>query len=150
MRKTLKQMTALVRKYKRDTGMITTSRDILNAAGVGERDTRNQIKALQNFVRDRIKYIPDPRDVEMVQTPPRTLDIRTGDCDDKAVLLATLSETIGFASRFRAIGVNGGPYSHVLAEVRIGQRWLPLETIIAGVEPGWFPPDTTRFMVAHV
>lgn len=141
-------MVAIVRKYKSDANVITLARRIMK--NVPERDAREMIRSLQAFVRDRIKYVQDPRGLEMIQTPPRTLEIGTGDCDDKAILLATLLETVGFRTRFEAVGMNDGPYSHVLMAVHLGRGWVPLETIIPGVEPGWFPPDATRLMVAHV
>jgi transglutaminase-like putative cysteine protease len=149
VRATLKRMVAIVRRYKTDETTIGAARSILKAAAT-ERDTGRMIAALQGWVRDKIMYVADPADLEMIQTPPRTLTIRTGDCDDKAILLATFLESVGLKTRFEAIGVNGGPYSHVLLSVRYGKGWLPLETIVPGAPPGWFPPDATCLMVAHV
>jgi transglutaminase-like putative cysteine protease len=95
--------------------------------------------------------------VETLQTPKELLRTKQGDCDDKATLLATMLQTIGFPTRFCAVGVREGPYSHVLVEAKAPGHpkadrngWVALETILPGVEPGWFPPDATRKMVAHV
>lgn len=168
VRKTLRDMVAIVRKYRSDAGTIDTARRVLTACGI--KDVRAQksqsIACLQGWVRDSIAYVPDPREVEMIQTPPRTLDIGTGDCDDKAILVATLLETVGFDTRFMAVGGNGlewaggdpmaaqydgrPPYSHVLAQVRMGQGWLCLETIVDSAVPGWCPPGIQVLMVAHV
>lgn len=170
MRRTLRDMVAIVRKYRSDAGTINVARQVLTASGI--RDVRSMkaaaITAEQQFVRDTIAYVPDPRDVEMLQTPPQTLSIGTGDCDDKSILVACLLETIGFTTRFMAVGglgaewANGGddwcgspdstpPYSHVLAQVRMGgNSWLCLETIVAGAVPGWCPPGIDVLMVAHV
>jgi hypothetical protein len=45
--------------------------------------------------------------------------------------------------------MNGGKLSHVLTEVRCGKGWMPLETI-RPVEAGWFPPNVTTKMIAHI
>lgn len=148
VRATLREMVKLARHYQKDVGVVTLARRLTQS--LPEKDYAAEVAALQAFVRDRIRYVRDPRGAEMVQTPKRTLEMRCGDCDDKATLLAALLESIGAPARFVAIGVGGGPYSHVLAEARVGSRWIPLEAIVPGVGPGWMPPDTTRLMVAHV
>jgi len=51
-------------------------------------------KALYYFVQNKIKYVPDP-DRQYVQIPSETLISGGGDCEDSALLLATLLEAIG-------------------------------------------------------
>lgn len=143
---TLDRMVALTRKYQRDLTVIRAAREITDRCP--ERAARAQIQCLQAWVRDYIKYVNDPRLIEMIQTPVETLRIRTGDCDDKATLLATLLETMGFTTRFIAIAEDtpGLPpqYSHVMAQVRLGPGWINLETILPGVGVGWFPSNVAR------
>ncbi|MBS7614950.1 transglutaminase domain-containing protein [Candidatus Bathyarchaeota archaeon] len=55
-----------------------------------------QARRLYEYVRDEIAYIHDPRSTEEVQPPEVTLKLGGGDCDDKAVLLASLLMSIGF------------------------------------------------------
>lgn len=168
VRKTLRDMVAIVRKYRTDVTSVTLARQILVSQGI--RDARREkpacIRFLHCWVRDSIIYMPDPQEVEMLQTPPRTIEVGTGDCDDKAILLATLLATIGFATRFKAVGGVGAewsgdendeggeadtvPYTHVFSEVRLGTRWLPCDTIVANSTPGWEPPNIGCLMVAHV
>lgn len=152
IRETLRQMVALVRQYKKDIGIITLARQIIDAAPgpANAKNYRDFVTLLQHFVRDRIRYVPDIHDTEMLQTPIRTLQIATGDCDDKATLLAALLASIGFATRFVALGFKNGPYTHVLAEVKLGTRWVPLETILDGKEPGWFPDGVTSALPYYV
>lgn len=145
---TLRRMVQIVRKYKSDVTTLDAARRI--TAQVPERDARGIIHALQRWVRDQIRYVMDPRGLEMVQTPPRTLDIRTGDCDDKSVLLATLLETMGYPTGFCAYGFKGEGFSHVIALVKLGHGWCPLETIVPGVGPGWRPPDPTSALPVYV
>lgn len=164
VRKTLRDMVAIARKYKSDVTTITAARQILSACGI--RDVRKEkpaaIRALFNWVKHNIGYCPDPVDLEMIQTPPRTLSTGYGDCDDQAILLATMLATIGLATRFKAVGgvgeewsgnegdTGGESYSHVYSQVRLGDRWMALDTIVASSYPGWEPPDITVLMVAHV
>jgi transglutaminase-like putative cysteine protease len=147
-RVTLKTMVRIVRAAKLDPGVRQAAQEITRP--LPPKAYPAEVTALQHFVRDRIRYVQDIRGVETVQTPQRTLETGSGDCDDKSVLLAALLESIGHPARFLALGFNGGDYSHVLVETRCGRGWLALETILPGVEPGWSPPDITRQMVAHV
>lgn len=140
---TLDTMAAITRKYQRDINIVNAARQITQS--VPERNSRGLIETLQTWVRDHVKYVNDPRLVEMVQTPPQTLKILMGDCDDKATLLATLLESIGFTTRFIAISeMDGLPWSHVMAQVRLGDRWVNLETIVPGAGVGWFPANVAR------
>lgn len=141
-------MVRMVRAARTDTGVRKKAQIVTN--DLTPKDYAAEVRAMQRFVRDRIRYVRDIRDVETVQTPQRTLDTGSGDCDDKAVLLSALLESIGHRTRFHALGFNGGDYSHVIVDTKMGARWIPLETIVPGREAGWIPPDATRHMVAHV
>jgi len=57
-------------------------------------------KALYYFVKENFNYIPDPTGVEYVKKPEETLANRGGDCDDLALLLASLLESVGIKTRF--------------------------------------------------
>ena len=89
------------------------------------------IRALHEFVRDEIRYLRDPVNLERVATPEATLEIGQGDCDDKATLLAALLDSIGHPSRFVAVGFNGDGFSHVLVETKVAHTgndrkdWMP-------------------------
>lgn len=149
-RATLRVMCKLVRQHKTDTGIRALAQQITRS--LDSKAFSDELRALQNFVRDRVRYVRDVRGVETLQTPVRTLELGSGDCDDKAVLLATMLESIGFKTRFRAVGLNREAYSHVLAEGfdPTKRQWVPLECIVPGAEPGWFPGNVTRSMFAHV
>lgn len=158
---TLKIMVNMVLQYRPDPTVRVTAQELVRDCP--SRDSVCQIKALHQFVRDCIKYLPDVRDVETIQTPDYTLRMRSGDCDDHSVLMAALCESIGKQTRFLAVGIRGEGFSHVSSQVLLGTRWVNLETIIPtlkdawGALPagtptpiGWFPPDATRFMPARV
>src|SRR5262249_14012935 len=101
-------------------------------------------------VRDQVRYTHDIDGVETVQTPIYTLRELAGDCDDKAVLLNALAASIGYPTRFCAIGTEGDSFSHVMAQAKLGGGFVNMGTIVPGVKLGWFPPDATCAMVAHV
>ncbi len=146
---TLKHMVRLAREYKKDAGVREVAAALVRP--LAQYDTAGEVRVIHAFVRDGIRYTSDIAGVETLQTPKATLEMGVGDCDDKSLLLAALLGAIGKKTRFVAIGMKGGPLSHVLTEVRYGKagKWLPLETI-RPVEVGWSPPDVTSKMIAHV
>jgi transglutaminase-like putative cysteine protease len=149
VRATLTAMAKIVRQYKVDANIHELARRLTaalppqNTAGA----TPLYLATLQQFVRDKIRYVMDTDGVETLQTPDYTLSIMAGDCDDKSILLATLLASVGYPPMFFAVGTHGQPYSHVLAGARIGTRQIPLETIIPagnpGANPGQMPPGVT-------
>ena len=108
VRGTLKKMAALVRKYSSDVTTGTTARELLRSGGISDirkqRQARASVTLLQHWVRDEIAYVYDPPEVEWIQTPPRTLTLGTGDCDDKAILLNAMLASVGFQTQFLAVG----------------------------------------------
>jgi transglutaminase-like putative cysteine protease len=113
------------------------------------RNYRAEMTALHAFVRDQIRYVRDPEGIESVATPEKTLQLGQGDCDDKSTLLAALLMSVGHPVRFVAVGMGGGPLSHVLVESRLADKWVPLETIIPK-PPGWYPSGVTKRFVLHI
>jgi hypothetical protein len=79
-----------------------------------------QAKALYYFVRDNIRYVHDPSR-EYIMSPHETLLGKAGDCDDMAVLLVNLEKAIGQEVRYASAP------QHLYLEVRIKDRWLPLD-----------------------
>lgn len=158
---TLKIMVRLTLEYRASPMVRVTAQNLVRECA--SRDAMCQVSTIHAWVRDHIKYLSDVRDVETIQTPDYTLQMGSGDCDDQSVLTASLLESLGFQARFMAIGVRGGGFSHVSSQVKLGTRWVNLETILptltqpwAGMPAGtptpigWFPPDCTRVMPARV
>ena len=146
-KRTLAVMVDLVRQYKTDMNVRSTAIQLTSLCQ--PKDRRCELTQLQHFVRDSIRYVGDVDGVETVQTPVATLRLGAGDCDDKSVLLCALAASIGFATRFCAVGVRGGDFSHVMAQAKLGTGYINMETIVPDVEIGWFPPDATCVMTAH-
>jgi transglutaminase-like putative cysteine protease len=55
------------------------------------------------FVRDNIQYVSDPYAKEYIASPLETLKTGGGDCDDGALLLAAMLESIGVNTRIVTI-----------------------------------------------
>lgn len=141
---TLNHMREYVRASVRLPEQIVRNKatEIFARAGVPPRKYMRELAALHAFVRDRVRYVRDPVGVELVQTPEVTLQKMSGDCDDKATLLAALLESTGHPAKFTAVAFGGNQFSHVLTQAKAGTRWIPAETIIQ--KPlGWFPPGVT-------
>lgn len=146
---TLKAMRQFARDAIRDPKQKIRSLALDIVASLPARSRIMEVKWLHEFVRDEIRYVRDPVDVELVSTPARTLEVRQGDCDDKSTLLAALLESVGHPARFKAVGLNGGPYSHVFVETKLGESWVPLETII-NRPIGWYPQGITSSYILKV
>ena len=148
IRATLHIMRDLTREYRQDPLIRDLAKRITISCRAKE--FRCELEAVHNFVRDRIKYIRDVHDVETVQTPDKTLADKSGDCDDKCVLLASLLQSIGHPARFVAVAFQkGAPFSHVFVESPIGGYWRACET----TEPwpmGQRPPGIARYMFVKV
>lgn len=115
------------------------------------KDFRCEILRLYEWVDENIRFVRDINGVETIQTPARTLDLGVGDCDDHAILLSALLESIGHPTRFAALGFAPGHFSHVLAETKIGRdKWLSLETTVPGAFPGWYPPRVSERMIQKI
>lgn len=144
---TLKIMRGLVRRYKKELIIRRCAMDLVQ--NNGQKAYTEEVRDLFTFVRDNIRYLKDIADVETVAAPDFTLETRQGDCDDKAVLLASLLESIGHRARFVALSFSPGIYSHVIVETKIGRYWVPLETT-EPVPMGWYPPGVLDRMVVHI
>jgi len=166
VKETLRRMVHISRKFLKPSGLdfpaiqslvlvrTTAQRAVQHCA---EKDYVAEVSALHLFVRDHIRYVRDMLNAETLQYPDKTLLLKSGDCDDKSLLMCCLANCIGYPSRFCAIAVRDEPeFSHVSAQVLVdGEGWVNAETIPiddAGtkVELGWFPPDATQIIKAHI
>lgn len=92
----------LVDAFKQDPKLAWFAADICRAAGAPTRDGPAQLAALLRWVQESIYYVNE--DGERLQSPVRTLQARSGDCDDCAALTCALAESIGYQSRFVLYG----------------------------------------------
>lgn len=145
-RVTLQLMGQLVRRYKKSIPIRQLAFSIIDNVR-GHKNFADQVRAIHRYVRNNIQYVKDVNGVETLATPEKTLEFKKGDCDDQAVLIATLLESIGHPTRFVAIKMDTfGPYVHVFAETKVGRKWLPVETT-ENWPVGMGPPKFAQRMV---
>jgi hypothetical protein len=134
---TIREMERLVDKGRADLVVNDAAIRIIRAAGVAPKDYAREVTALFRYVRDKVRYVKDPISVELVHSAAETLKRRAGDCDDKAVLLATLLQSVGHKTRFQVVATRPGDFHHVLIQAQVGGRWVPLDPTVERAAPGW-------------
>jgi transglutaminase-like putative cysteine protease len=136
-RATLKIMAALVRQYRISQHVRDLALRIV--ARLPEKRYLDELEAMRQWVQSHVRYTRDVHGVETIHTPDAVIELRQGDCDDQATLLATLLESVGMRTRFVAVGPTSSNFAHVFAEAYIqGYGWVPAETT-EPVPLGWRP-----------
>ena len=102
-------------------------------SGIRDRDAW-YIWMVNVWVAKNIHYVPDPN-FELIQDPEETLRLRAGDCDDVAVLMASMYNALGLRTKFALVDTNGdGRIDHIAVLVHYGgtpKDFLDSEKIIA-------------------
>jgi predicted transglutaminase-like cysteine proteinase len=80
--------------------------------GLPEHDHAAEIVALSREVKRRVRFTRDPYRAEAVQDAGDTLTLGTGDCDDYAVLLGAMLQSVGIPMKLEAVGM-GENFDHV-------------------------------------
>ena len=133
---TLSVMRAIVNRDSNDPYIRKTAEQIVK--GCRGHDFLCEIRALFEFVRDRITYRRDPLTSEYVQDTRRTLESGVGDCDCKVVALCSLLQALGHKTRFIVIGNRPDDFTHVYCAVMTREHgWLPLDPTNERAPVGW-------------
>lgn len=111
----------------RNAAVQITTKGFLDGTGLQQKDFEGEAKRIHAFVRDQIRYVRDTDNVELLHDPVTLLQIGAGDCDDKAILLASLLGSIGHPTRFIAVAFEPGRYSHVWLQDYLAGHWVDLE-----------------------
>lgn len=149
VQQTLSVMIILARAGRKNPNVRQFTADLVSA--LPPKRWRMEIDTVFNFVRDEVRYTRDIDGTETLYPAEQILLQRYGDCDDKAVLLASMLGSIGHPCRFVALGFEPGVLSHVIVDTRAGTyadgsaRWLPLDATME-YNSGWFPPDAQTIM----
>jgi transglutaminase-like putative cysteine protease len=141
---TLSLMARIARAYSKLPQFYVLAREITR--DVESKDAFGEATAIYDFVRENVRYTGDIEGVESVQTPDRTLDLASGDCDDQSIMVATLALSLGLKARFQAAGLRGGDLEHVWPEIAIGDSWYAVDTTEPG-GVGWRPPGITKRLI---
>jgi transglutaminase-like putative cysteine protease len=149
VRKTLAMMAQLAQAGALRREVRETAIEAVRDSGVAPHDTAGELAALFAFVRDQVRFVGDVAGVETLQAPHYTLDVRAGDCDDRAVLLVAMARSIGIPARlnFRVIGANPsrpGSFSHVYVVANVKGKEIALDPTYPQTPIGWQHPSPSR------
>lgn len=137
------QTVTLMQKLKNQFKMHPVIREFAMRSIQGTKtDKKNLLQRLYNELNKNINYVSDICNVETIQTPILTLQLKGGDCDDMALLSACLIESIGIQTRFviTAYKLLDQSFSHVYTYAILGNKYIPFDLTLRnfGVErPGY-------------
>lgn len=144
---TVREIIRLVKDdLKRPATRLLATR-LLQSYNVPSKDHYGEIKAIYQFVARHIRYQKDPIDIETIQSPEATWNIRAGDCDDHSGLVVALATAIGIPARLRVFGYSENEFVHIIPELKVNGVWYPADTTEPGRGFGWRPP---KFPVERV
>lgn len=114
------------------------------------RDAECELAKVWNFVVLNVRYVYDPVTIDTFATAKETLLAGGGDCDDLDIVLESMLNLIGFATKARVVSVKDAPseWVHVYPVVGLPKdrpsEWVALDTTVTGAEPGWEYPDIAK------
>lgn len=148
------RMRAMVRRGIGDPKVITLARAIVRACP--SRDRACELARIFGVVKANVRFVEDPVGREVIATPERMSRmlarglvakaretmasdafVLEGDCDEHAVLTASLAGALGFPIAFGTGGsgqratVNGRnvpAFHHIWGEAGLSGQWVPLDT----------------------
>jgi transglutaminase-like putative cysteine protease len=112
-------------------------------ANCPERDQMCEAEAIYNFTKAHVRYTGDvgpiihpdgsQEGIDLYQSARRTIEFAGGDCDDQAILNATLDALNGLEPRLRVVKQRGAPdWEHIYAGVIINGRFVAQDTTLPG------------------
>lgn len=87
---------------------------------VAQRGQRSGIQKIYDYVNRTIRYEAESKNVP--RFPYETLYSRRGDCEDQAILLATLLRVVGYESALVRFADQGKDFYHVICVVKTDSR----------------------------
>lgn len=143
---TVRMMRALVLDGRQDPFVVDCTRAMCLMCP--KKDRLAQARAVFEFCRDHVWYVSDPVDVECISPAWYTLHTRSGDCDDKSILLASMLEAIGIQTAFVVAGYQDpSEFEHVYVSC------MPYDGDWRDMDPtedmpfGWSAPDPVALWV---
>lgn len=138
---TLRIMKRLVHESMKDLPVLDKAKEIIRS--VGGKDRHAQANEIGAWTRSSLRFVRDPYGIETIHTPLFMLErIQTrgmfeADCDDYAVLSASMAKAIGLRTKFVILGFldKGAPWSHVYTIAETPRGWFPFDHSF-GLPPG--------------
>lgn len=120
---------------KRDLRIKYIASAIMSEYNVPARNWKLEAVAVFEWVRNNIRYTRDPTNIELFQRPRRTVELKTGDCDDFSILICSLLGSIGHVCMLRVIGITANDQP---------EHIYPLDMIPPGNPTEYIALDATR------
>lgn len=121
----------MVEHFRTHPDIRARARDIVFRCGLQlPRDQRGHALTIGQWVQDRITYVGELP--ETFQSPITTIAEGYGDCDDMAVLVGALCESVGIPTELVGmewVTTNPRTLTELVASVGIPQTWLGLEDV---------------------
>lgn len=139
---TVALMSKLAHARKAHPRVRTLALNILNEFGINSMNYIDEAKAIGTYVQRKLIYVRDADGVEQVHDPLTLIDqlergVARADCDDMALLVATLLLSIGHRPMFRMVRYtsNFGPFNHIYVvdytrNYNSSKQRLPIDAII--------------------
>lgn len=132
---TLRIMKRLVHEAMKDIPVLDTAKTIIR--DVGGKNRAEQARVIGEWMEQSLRFVRDPYGIETIHTPLFMLDrirrnsVFEADCDDYAVLSASLAKAVGLRTKFVILGflTKGAPWSHVYTIVETPQGWFPFDKV---------------------
>ena len=111
-----------------------------------ERAYWQEVLAIFAYVRTNVRYVRDIHGIDTFQSARRTLEMRSGDCDDYVITLGALLMAVGFPVRTKTIRTKGAPdFNHIYLQVGLPPtkptRWRSLDASTPH-PAGWEAPKS--------
>jgi len=146
---TIAYLTNYVKQFRKNELIRNEVENILKF--VPEKNWIAEIEAIFEYVKSYVRYTRDIYKVETVKTPLRhIIDIKNnglsfGDCDDIALLLATLLNSAGYKCRFvllQSPNNKANTFNHILVSVLLPKenKWVYLDATEKDKPIGYIPP----------
>lgn len=141
---TINVMRKLVDNALADSAFVAKASAIVRAAQPF--DDMGEAKAIYDWVRRNIRFTKDPVSKEKLYPPQELLKIRSGDCDDLAMLTGAIAGAVGYPGRFVTIAANAespNEFTHVFTEIEVPQgsgNWVAIDPARIDSAFGLEPP----------
>lgn len=115
--------------------------NVLNYYNTKSHFFADEAKAIGEYVQKKVRYVKDATGIEQLHDPLTIVDqiergIARADCDDMALLIATMLLSIGHRPKFRAVRYRGfsGPYNHIyVVDYAKNERHGPFRVVLDAI-----------------
>jgi predicted transglutaminase-like cysteine proteinase len=113
---------------------------------IGEKEYWPEVKAVFNWMRANVRYVRDIHSIDTFQQAMRTIQARSGDCDDYTIALGALLMSLGYPVRTKTIQTkDSDDWNHIYLQVGLPPgkptKWKTLDASVPR-PAGWEAPES--------